>query len=64
MGGISRCGDLAIRRVLEIAATVLLSGSQKWNSLQAWGVRLAKRIGFSKARIAVARQRAMIIHKI
>lgn len=64
MGGISRRGDPATRRVLVIAATVLLSGSQEWNSLKAWGVRLAKRIGFSKARIAVARKLAMIMHKI
>lgn len=44
MGGISRRGDPATRRVLVIAATVLLSGTQQWNSLKAWGVRLAKRI--------------------
>ena len=64
MGGISRSGDPATHRVLMIAATVLLSGSREWNSLKAWGVRLAKRIGFSKARIAVARKLAMIMHKI
>jgi transposase len=64
MGAISRRGDPATRRVLVIAATVLLSGTLEWNSLKAWGVRLAKRIGFSKARIAVARKLAMIMHKI
>lgn len=64
MGGISRRGDPGTRRVLVIAATVLLSVSQEWSSLKAWGMRLAKRIGFSKARIAVARKLAMIMHKI
>jgi hypothetical protein len=64
MGGISRRGDPGTRRVLVIAATVLLAHSNDWNSLKAWGVRLAKRIGFSKARIAVARKLAMIMHKI
>jgi transposase len=64
MGGISRRGDPGTRRVLVIAATVLLSASQEWSTLKAWGVRLAKRIGFSKARIAVARKLAMIMHKI
>ena len=64
MGAISRRGDPATRRVLVIAATFLLSGTLEWNSLKAWGVRLAKRIGFSKARIAVARKLAMIMHKI
>lgn len=64
MGSISRRGDPGTRRVLVIAATVLLSASQEWSTLKAWGVRLAKRIGFSKARIAVARKLAMIMHKI
>lgn len=64
MGNISRRGDPGTRRVLVIAATVLLSASQEWSTLKAWGVRLAKRIGFSKARIAVARKLAMIMHKI
>ena len=64
MGSISRRGDPGTRRVLVIAATVLLSASQEWNTLKAWGVRLAKRIGFSKARIAVARKLVMIMHRI
>lgn len=64
MGAISRRGDPGTRRVLVIAATVLLSASQEWNTLKAWGVRLAKRIGFSKARIAVARKLVMIMHRI
>lgn len=42
MGGISRRGDPATRRVLVIAATVLLSGSQEWNSLKAWGCAAGK----------------------
>jgi hypothetical protein len=64
MSGISKRGDPATRRALVNAATVLLTCSQEWNSLKAWGIRLAKRIGFSKARIAVARKLAMIMHKI
>ncbi len=64
MSGISKRGDPATRRALVNAATVLLCHSNEWNSLKAWGVRLAKRIGFSKARIAVARKLAMIMHRI
>jgi len=62
--GISKRGDPATRRALVTAATVLLTGVREWNSLKAWGVRLAKRIGFSKARIAVARKLAVIMHKM
>ena len=64
MSGISRRGDPATRRALVNAATVLLHNTNHWCSLKAWGVRLAKRIGFSKARVAVARKLAMIMHKI
>ncbi len=64
MTGISRRGDPATRKALVNAATVLLCGTNHWCSLKAWGVRLAKRIGFSKARVAVARKLAMIMHKI
>jgi transposase len=64
MGAISRRGDPATRRTLVIAATVLLSVSQEWTTLKAWGVKLAKRIGFSKARIAVARKLVMIMHRM
>lgn len=63
-GGISRRGDPATRKALVNAATVLLCQTQHWCSLKAWGIRLAKRIGLSKARVAVARKLAIIMHKI
>ena len=63
-GRISKRGDASTRRALVNAATVLLANSNDWNSIKAWGVRLAKRIGFSKARVAVARKLAVIMHRI
>lgn len=62
--GISKRGDPSTRRALVQAATVLLIHTKEWNSLKAWGVRLAKRIGFSKARVAVARKLAIIMHRM
>ncbi|MEM9452387.1 MAG: IS110 family transposase [Cyanobacteria bacterium P01_E01_bin.6] len=62
--GISKRGDPITRRALVTAATVLLTVTNHWCSLKAWGVRLAKRIGFSKARIAVARKLAIIMHRM
>ena len=46
------------------AATVLLSASRKWSTLRAWGMKVAKRRGFNKARIAVARKLAIILHRM
>lgn len=63
-GRISKCGDRMVRTCLFEAAGVLLTRVQAWSSLKAWGVRLAKTIGFKKAKIAVARKLAIILHRM
>jgi transposase len=42
----------------------LLTRVSKWSTLKAWGTRLAKRVGINKARVAVARKLAVIMHRI
>ena len=64
MGRISKCGDGMLRCYLYEAAGVLLTRVPKWSPVKAWGVRLAKRIGFKKAKIAVARKLAVIMHRM
>ena len=61
-GRISKCGDTFTRTCLYEAAHVLLTRVQRFSPLKAWGMRLAKRIGGRKARIAVARKMAIILH--
>src|ERR1700681_4051829 len=61
-GRISKCGDTFTRTCLYEAAHVLLTRVQRFSPLKAWGMRLAKRIGGRKARIAVARKIAVILH--
>ncbi len=61
-GHISKCGDQMLRSYLFEAAGVLLTRVAKWCALKAWGLRLAKRIGFKKAKVAVARKLAVILH--
>jgi transposase len=61
-GHISKCGDGMLRHYLYEAAGVLLTRSRRANPLKAWGLKLAKRIGRSKARVAVARKLAIILH--
>lgn len=63
-GGISKCGDSLVRAYLFEAATTLLTRVEKWSSLKAWGVRLAKRNGMKKATVAVARKLAVIMHRM
>jgi len=63
-GSISKCGDALLRHYLYEAAGVLLTRTQRWSTLKAWGVRLAKRIGATKAKVAVARKLAIIMHRM
>ena len=63
-GRISRCGDELARTALYEAAHSVLIRSTKWSALQAWGMNVAKRRGMARARVAVARKLAVILHRI
>jgi transposase len=63
-GRISKCGDGLLRSYLYEAANVLLTRVAKWSALKAWGMRIAKRRSLSKARVAVARKLATILHRM
>ncbi len=63
-GRISKCGDRMLRTYLFEAAGVLLTRVSHWCRLKAWGLTLANRIGFKKARVAVARKLAVILHRM
>ena len=43
---------------------MLLPRIQRWSALKAWGTRLAKRVGMKKAKVAVARELAVIMHRM
>lgn len=63
-GRISKIGDGLARTYLFEAAGVLISRIERWSTLKAWGVRLSKRVGTKKARVAVVRKLAIILHCI
>jgi transposase len=63
-GKVSRCGDELARTALYEAAHTLLVRSRKWSSLRAWGMQIAKRRGMARARVAVARKLAVILHRM
>jgi transposase len=63
-GRISKCGDSMLRSYLYEAANVLLTRVARWSALKAWGMRIAKRKSLSKARVAVARKLAVILHRM
>jgi transposase len=63
-GRISRCGDELARTALYEAAHSLLVRSRKWSSLRAWGMKIAKHRGMARARVAVARKLAVVLHRM
>jgi transposase len=63
-GRVSRCGDELARTALYEAAHTLMTRSRKWSSLRAWGMKIAKHRGMARARVAVARKLAVILHRM
>jgi hypothetical protein len=42
----------------------LLTRTQRWSSLKAWGMAVAKRRGMRRAVVAFARKLAIVMHRI
>jgi transposase len=63
-GRISKAGDPMLRSALYEAANSLLSRVKRPCALQAWGKRLAETKGAKRARVAVARKLAILLHRL
>jgi transposase len=61
---VSKCGDALTRTYLFEAAGTRLFRVGKWSALKAWGTRLARRVGSKKARVALARKLAVLMHRV
>jgi transposase len=61
-GGISKCGDRGVRTLLYEAANVMLTRYKGQLKLKDWAFAIAKRSTMRKARIALARRLAIIMH--
>ena len=64
-GGISKIGDAAVRAALYESAHIMLTKPIKGcTALKAWAMRIAKRAGMNKAKVALARKLAVIMHRM
>jgi transposase len=64
-GRISKIGDGGVRTVLYEAAHIILTRPITGaSSLKSWAMRIAKRAGMSKAKVALARKLAVIMHRM
>lgn len=63
-GRISRCGDSLARTLMYEAAVVILTRVKRPSALKDWALAIARRSGAGKARVALARKLAVILHSI
>ncbi|MFY2822397.1 IS110 family transposase [Ruegeria sp. MALMAid1280] len=61
---ITKDGDASVRAVLYEAAHVMLVRTTRWTPLKAWAMRVAARRGAKRAKIALARKLAVIMHRM
>jgi transposase len=63
-GRISKIGDAAVRTALYEAANIILERPVKGGWLKAWALGVAKRAGMRKAKVALARKLAVVMHRM
>lgn len=63
-GTITKTGDALMRHALYEAATSMLVHATKPSALRNWALVVAKRRGLQKARVALARRLAVVLHRM
>ena len=63
-GRISKCGDAMVRTLLYEAANALLTRCVRYSSVKAWAMRIAWTRGMRRAKVALARKLAVIMHRM
>lgn len=63
-GGISKVGDTRVRTALYEAANAILSRATRLSGLKRWAMEVAKRRGLKRAKVALARKLASVLHRM
>src|SRR5215216_6300418 len=63
-GGISKAGDAMVRAALYEAANVMLTRASKFSTLKRWALEVAQRRGVRRAKVALARKLAAVLHRL
>jgi len=64
-GRISKMGDASVRTALYEAAHIMLTKPLKGcTELKSWAMRIARRAGMNKAKVALARRLGVILHRM
>jgi transposase len=63
-GRICKAGDAMVRSMLFEAANAMLTRVTRFSTLKAWATRIAGRHGMAKAKVALARKLAVVMHRM
>jgi transposase len=63
-GAVSRVGDPMVRTALYEGAHIMLTRAVRFSALKHWALQVAKRRGMRRAKVALARKLAVILHRI
>jgi len=63
-GGISRVGDAMVRTALYEAAHIILTRATRFSVMKRWAMDVAKRRGMKRAKVALARKLATVLHRM
>jgi transposase len=63
-GAVSRVGDVMVRTALYEAAHIMLTRAVRFSTLKRWALEVARRRGMRRAKVALARTLAVILHRM
>jgi transposase len=63
-GGISKVGDASVRTALYEAANAMLTRTSRVSALKRWAMEVARRRGMKRAKVALARKLAGVLHRM
>ena len=63
-GAVSRVGDAMVRTALYEGAHIMLTRAVRFSALKRWAMEVAKRRGMKRAKVALARKLAVILHRM
>ena len=61
-GAISKVGDALVRTALYEAAHIMLTRAVRFSGLKRWAMAVAQRRGMKRAKVALARKLAVVLH--
>ena len=63
-GAVSRAGDAMARTALYEGAHIMLTRAVRFSTLKRWAMEVAKRRGMKRAKVALARKLAVVLHRM